>query len=110
MALIDPTKYTRLDVPGEDAWVEIRPKMVGDLLNAAQQESDSTFVVLSRRIRAWSYDEAVSPESVAHLDIATFNLLSGFGERPAGETRNLGQQSSPTSDPAAADGPENSAT
>lgn len=110
MALIDPKHFERLDIPDEPGeWVEIRSTTAGDLIGVEQRD-DSTFVLLAKRIKAWSYDAPVNAESISRLDIPTFTFLSNYGLRSEDEKKDSGSQSSPTTEPGEANGPESWAT
>lgn len=110
MALIDPTKYERIEIPDEPgAWVEIRPRIIGDLVGIGDGPG-SGFEALARQIRAWSFDEPVSAEAIACLELPTYNFLTTYRVRPVAEKKDSDSASSQPTDPAAADGLVSSAT
>lgn len=114
MALIDPNKSTKLDIPHEPGeWIRIRPITAAQA--AAMGDNMNTLSVLSAVVVEWSYSEPVSPETVGQLDLRTAQwlteeVMSLSGMRSEEESRNLGSASLPTLEPVVAGSQNNSHT
>ena len=85
----------KLDVPGEEAWIEIRPlsakslhtialeakKLGKEALAANEDDTDAENYVLAdlmlrEALVAWSYDAPVNPMTIADLEVSTMMWLS----------------------------------
>jgi hypothetical protein len=83
MALITDRNKVRLDVPDEEGqWIEVRPLRSGDVFGSSTTDERAlTFELLQHVIVAWSYEEPVTPEHVACLDLKTAKwLVERIGE------------------------------
>lgn len=117
MALIDPTKHQRLEIPEEPGqWVEMRPVLVGDLRAVPVDASrvQHNVIILQRVIGAWSYAEPVNADSLDRLDADTYAWLvlqtNILGQRSDAEKKGSSDSSSSMSGPAEAVSPTSSAT
>lgn len=121
MALINSQHIRREDIPHEPGeWVEIRPVTAGqisDLQKDSGEESSASIAIrtLAGCIVAWSYDAAVSVESLRELDYETFTWLETkisitSGLRTEEEKKSSASPSSGTSAPAMVSSPKNSRT
>lgn len=119
MALVDPNKTQRYDIPGEPGeWVELRPLTTRDFLQTtrAQQDPNADKDVISaafimKAIKAWSYDAPIDEETILTLDPTTFFWLSGLNPgRDDDAKKNLDSPSSPTTPPARVNSRQNLVT
>jgi hypothetical protein len=67
----------KVDLPHEPGeWIEVKMPSVGDLRAVDMTNSiQSTLDALCSCIKAWSYDEDVTPENIADLDPPTITFL-----------------------------------
>lgn len=121
MALIDPTKYTRIDIPHEPGqWVEVRPFITADTIVIAKKEPETepeaSVEMLALCIKRWSYsEEPVTAEQLNVLDAKTFRWLDNeilvlSGIRTRAEKNGSAPQSSPTSGSGMGGSPRSSRT
>lgn len=78
MALIKDSQTKRLIPPHEpESWFDIRPLRGGDLdlLEAQGSQVKVTKEALAQLIRAWSYDDEITLETVNELDMDTLIWL-----------------------------------
>ena len=93
---------TRVDLPHEDAWIEVRQPSLLILQKALRAPIDGAdwnwLYLLQSCITAWSYDDELTPEAVGELDGETVTVLTGV-LMPKAETdpKNALEASTPTS-------------
>lgn len=121
MALIDPSKSVRVEIPHEPGeWAQLRPMTAADVAELQRSFGDEsnagwTLHALGRCLEAWSYDAVITEETLGRLDYVTFGWLSGqlletSGMRSEEEKKDSGRQSSATTAPDGGSSPESSAT
>lgn len=121
MALINSQHIRRIDIPHEEGeWVDVRPVTAGqvaDLQKDSEQQSAAAIALktLAGCIVAWSYDAAISIESLRELDYETFSWLETqisitSGLRPEDQKKTYDSPSSGTSAPEEESSPLNSLT
>lgn len=102
MALISAVHTKRLIPDFEpESWFDVRPICAGDFegLTTDGQQITLSIDLLTSLITAWSYEEPVSRENVARLDVDTFVWLQGAlttasGIRSEPEKKESGNNSS----------------
>lgn len=105
MALINSKNTRRLVPPHEpESWFDVRPIRAGDFegLELVGSQIRVSIDLLSSLITAWSYDEPLTRENVALLDLDTFTWLNTeiqdlSGIRSAAEKKVSGNGLSPIS-------------
>lgn len=76
MALIKRDAVIEFPIPHEPGeWIKARPIRAGDIEGTSGDAFAVTMQVLTKLITAWSYEDAVSAESVRDLDIKTVEWL-----------------------------------
>lgn len=102
MALISAVHTKRL-IPDfeKESWFDVRPICAGDFEGHPTDAPEITISInlLASLITAWSYEEPVSRENVARLDVDTFIWLQGAlttasGIRSNDEKKGSGNNSS----------------
>jgi hypothetical protein len=110
LALIDPDSVTRHDIPHEPGeWMEIRSLCAGDL-RSRNRDSDNVSLsldLLAHAVRGWSYGGAITADTLAKLDLKTYEWLQETVSKSAGlrtedEKNASGASSSPTTERVAA--------
>ncbi len=102
MALVDPTKAIRLEVPHEPGqWVEVRPLMGADMesLDVEAGRIKISFALLAEIVLAWSYDEPPSIDTIRRLDIDTILWLDRAALKASGVRDDDEGKGSPASSP-----------
>lgn len=129
MPLIREDDVVRIDLPAEGEWVEVKARLsrgdsiaIQQALYAGQRSTGgrvpdvdfvqaldvAEFATLERAIRAWSFEEPVSPANIRALDEASVDAIKARLNELYGEHRTDDERKNSSGDgqtPSSAEGP-----